>query len=109
MHKKSFRNIFSLLVCVVLLLCSIFSVGAIDDKYEINELGLSIKLPKEYSVITTTTAQDDEVFSKLGLDYNETMTAFSAAHIYLQGVSEDQILKITLTGTSDKNSEAINN
>ena len=109
MQKKSFRNIFSLLVCVVLLLCSIFSVGAIDDKYEINELGLSIKLPKEYSVITTTTAQDDEVFSKLGLDYNETMTAFSAAHIYLQGVSEDQILKITLTGTSDKNSEAINN
>ncbi len=109
MHKKSFINIFSLLVCVVLLLCSIFSVGAIDDKYEINELGLSIKLPREYSVITRTTAQDDEVFSKLSLDYNETMTAFSAAHIYLQGVSEDQILKITLTGTSDKNSEAINN
>ena len=109
MHKNSFINIFSLLVCVVLLLCSVFSVGAIDDKYEIGELGLSIKLPREYSVITRTTAQDDEVFSKLSLDYNETMTAFNAAHIYLQGVSEDQILKITLTGTSDKNSEAINN
>lgn len=109
MHKKSFRNIFSLMICIVLLLCSIFSVGAIDDKYDINELGLSIKLPREYSVITRTTPQDDEVFSKLSLDYNETMTAFTAAHIYLQGVSEDQILKITLTGTSDKNSEAINN
>lgn len=109
MHKKSFINVFSLFVCVVLLLCSIFSVGAIDDKYEISELGLSIKLPREYSVITRTTPQDDEVFSQLSLDYNETMTAFNAAHIYLQGVSEDQILKVTLTGTSDKNSEAINN
>lgn len=109
MHKKSFRNILSLLVCILLLLCSIFSVGAIDDKYEISELDLSVKLPREYSVITRTTPENDEVFSKLSLDYNETMTAFTAAHIYLQGVSEDQILKITLTGTSDKNSEAINN
>lgn len=109
MHKKSFKIFLSVLVCFVLVVLSVFSVGAIDDKYEIDEIGLSIKLPREYSVITTTTPEDDEVFSKLSLDYNETMTAFDAAHIYLQGVSEDQILKVTLTQTSDKNSEAINN
>ena len=109
MQKKSFNIIFSVLVCFVLIFSSAFSVGAIDDKYEIDELGLSIKLPREYSVITRTTPQDDEAFKKLGLDYNETMTAFSAAHIYLQGASEDGVLKVTLTKTSDKNSEAINN
>lgn len=109
MQKKSLNIILSTFVCLVLSFCSVFSVGAIDDKYEIDELGLSIKLPREYSVITRTTPAEDEAFKKLGLDYNETMTAFSAAHIYLQGVSEDGVLKVTLTKTSDKNSEAINN
>ena len=109
MQKKSLNIIFSMLVCLVLVFGSVFSVGAIDDKYEIDDLGLSIKLPREYAVITRTSSADDEAFKKLGLDYDETMTAFTAAHIYLQGVSEDGVLKVTLTKTADKNSEAINN
>ncbi len=109
MRKKSFTVLCSLLVCLVVLFCSVLPVGAIDDKYTIDELGLSIKLPKEYTVITRTTQADDEAFKKLKLDYNETMTAFAAANIYLQGVSDDEILKITLSQTSDKNSQAINN
>ena len=109
MRKRPLIAFSSLLVCLFVIFCSVLSVGAIDDKYTIDELGLSIKLPKEYTVVTRTTESGDEAFKKLNLDYNETMTAFTAANIYLQGVSDDGILKITLTQTSDKNSQAINN
>lgn len=109
MRKRHLMALVSVLTCIVLLLCSVVSAGAIDDKYNIDELGISVKIPKEYTVITRTLERDDEAFEKLSLDYDETMTAFSAANIYLQAVSDDSVLKVTLTQTSDKNSEAINN
>ncbi|MBE6825225.1 MAG: hypothetical protein E7513_07820 [Ruminococcaceae bacterium] len=109
MRKNIFTSLFALIVCCALLMCSVICVSALDDKYTIDELGLSIKIPKEYTVITRTTEQGDEAFKTLGLDYDETMTAFSAANIHLQATSDDNVLKITLTKTADKNSEAINN
>lgn len=109
MRKRVFSVVLSIFLCVYIAFCGCASVLALDDKYTIDELGLSIKIPKEYIVITRTLEPTDEAFSKLMLDYNETMTAFSAAHVFLQAVSEDGLLKITLTETSDENSEAINN
>lgn len=109
MRKKTLIAAISLLFCVVLMFCSAFATAAIDDKYSIDELGMSIKIPKEYTVITRETKSDDEAFKTLSLDYDETITAFTAANIYLQAVSADEVLKITLTQTSDKNSQAINN
>ncbi len=109
MQKKLINSLLSLVVCCVLVLMSTVSAFALDDKYDIDELGMTIKIPKEYLVITRTLERDDEVFKTLGLDYDETMTAFTAANIYLQATSDDSLLKVTLTKTSDKNSEAINN
>lgn len=109
MRKRFFSAILAISLCVYIAFCGCIGVFALDDKYTIDELGLSIKIPKEYIVITRTLERDDEAFSKLVLDYDETMTAFSAAHVYLQAVTQDGVLKITLTGTSDENSKAINN
>ncbi len=107
------KRIFSALVTILLMVCFLFSltfsVAALDNKYTIDELKLSIKIPKDYTVITRTLQSDDDAFSKLNLDYTETMTAFSAADIYLQATSEDSILKVTLTQTSDENTKAVNN
>ncbi len=109
MRKRLFSSLLSLVVCCVLIVLSTVSTFALDDKYDIDELGMTIKIPKEYLVITRTLERDDEVFKTLGLDFDETMTAFSAANIYLQATSDDSLLKVTLTKTADKNSEAINN
>ncbi len=109
MRKRYFSALVSVLICCVLVACCVFSAGALEDKYDIDELGMSLKIPKEYFVLTRETESTDEAFKELELDYDETMTAFSAANIYLRAVSEDEVLKITLTQTSDKNSEAINN
>lgn len=109
MRKVVFKSIFSFLLCLAVIFSCSVSVFALDDKYTIDELNMSIKIPKEYTVITRTLERDDEAFSELSLDYDETMTAFSAAHIYLQAVSGDDILKVTLTKTADENSKAIYN
>ncbi|MBR2714681.1 MAG: hypothetical protein IKB73_00545 [Ruminococcus sp.] len=99
----------AVIISCFLIFASVISVGAIDEKYKIDELGLSLKVPKEYTTITRTTEESNEAFKTLSLDYNETMTAFYAADIYLQSVSSDQSFKITLAQTSDDNSKAINN
>lgn len=108
--KKVFTRIILLVfVCLLVMISCCMGTDALDDKYTIKELGLSIKIPKDYAVVTRELERDDDVFTELKLDYDETMTAFSAADIYLQAVSDDEILKITLTETSDDNSKAINN
>ncbi len=109
MRKVFFKSFLSFLVCLAMIFSCSVSVFALDDKYTIDELNMSIKIPKEYTVITRTLERDDEAFSELSLDYDETMTAFSAAHIYLQAISDDDVLKITLTKTADENSKAIYN
>ena len=109
MCKKYFSALVSAFLCIVLLLSCSVSVAALDDKYTIDELKMSIKVPKEYIVITRDTEREDESFASLSLDYDETMTAFSTANIYMQALSDDAVLKVTLTSISDDNSKAINN
>lgn len=109
MHKKCVASCVSVLVCIVLMMLSVLPAVALDNKYEMDELGMSIKIPKEYYVITRESTEQDAVFADLGLDYNDTMTAFSAADIYLQAISEDRLLKVTLSMNSNENSKAINN
>lgn len=109
MRKRLIPALMSTVFCIVLLISSVLQCAALDDKYVMDELGMSIKIPKEYTVITRESEREDEAFSTLELDFDETMTAFSAAHIYLQAVSDEQILKVTLTMTTDENAKTINN
>ena len=109
MRKKLFRALLSVALCCVLVAFTALSVSALDNKYVCDELGISIKIPKEYTVISRESEREDLAFTQLKLDYDETMTAFAAANIYLQATSDDGILKITLTKTADENSEALNN
>lgn len=70
---------------------------------------MSLKIPKNFTVVTKDLERTDPVFSDAGLDYDETITAFNAAHIYLQAFDPDRTYKVTLTVLSDDNSKSINN
>ena len=109
MLRKSVARLTSLLMCCLIIALSVLSVAAIDDTYEIAELGLSVKIPKEYTVITRETDRNDEAFSTLSLDYDATMNAFYLEHIYLQAVTDDKKLKFNLTAVTDENSKTVNN
>lgn len=100
----------AVLAALVLLLSAfVIHASALDDTYRFDSFGMSLKLPKSDYVITRDTPRGDEVFSMTKLDYDETMTAFKAANIYLRAYDPDGIYQISLTVTSDENSDAVNN
>jgi len=82
--------------------------SALDDTYRFDSLGMSIKFPKSDYVITLDTPRGDEVFSAVNLDYDETMTAFKAADIYLRAYNEDMTYQISMTVTKDENTASVN-
>ncbi len=109
MRKTFTIRISCLFVCFVIALFSIVPSFALDDSYRIDEMEMTLKIPKEYTVITRTTDKNDAAFSKLGLNYDETMTAFSLDNIYLQAIGNSNGLKINLRQITDDNSKEINN
>lgn len=109
MRQSVLGRIIAAAVAVMLLIASVISVSALDAKYTFDEFGMSLKVPRTYTVITRDSQREDEAFDDLSLDYDETMTAFNAAGIYLQAYAPENAYKITLTVGSDENSESINN
>ena len=109
MKKRFCRAFVSFLLAAVFVLCMAFGAAALDDKYRFEDFGISVKVPKNYYVITRESSRDDEVFKKYSLDYDETMTAFKAADIYLRAYDEDGVFQISLTISENEKSQAINN
>lgn len=70
---------------------------------------MSLKIPKTYTVVTKDMERDDPAFTEAGLDYDQTITAFHNAHIYLQAFNPEKTYKITLTVESNEDSKNINN
>ena len=83
--------------------------AALDDTYRFDDFGMSLKISKNYYVITRETPASDEAYSVLKLNYNDTVKAFEAADIYLRAYDPEGTFQISLTITSDERSKAINN
>ncbi len=100
---------FFIIFSAVLIFGTAVSVCAVDNKYTFSDIKMSIKIPRDYITITKDFSRDEQAFETLDLDYDETITAFKSAGIYLQAYDENKITKITLTVASDDDSKKINN
>lgn len=109
MRQRIVRTAAAVLLVLVVLLISVIHAAALDDTYSFSQIGMSIKFPKEFNVITINTARGDEVFEKVNLDYDETMIAFKAADIYLRAYDPDLTYQISMTVTQNENTQALNN
>ena len=109
MHGKRFRAAAALLLVVMMIGFSAIQAAALDDTYSFDELGFSVKVPKDNYVITADTPRGDPVFNTLGLDYDETMLAFQNANIYLKAYDPDLIYQLSMTVSKDGKTEEINN
>ena len=109
MRARISRMIAVTALVAVLLFAFVISAAAMDDTYRFDDLGMSIKLPKSYYVITRETPRGDEVFTEVGLDYDETMTAFHNAGIYLRAYDPEKVFQISMTVTENENTESVNN
>lgn len=109
MRNKRLKTFFSVIASIVFVFSSMTQVSALDNKYTIDDMGMSVKIPKSFTVITRDTMREDEALVAAGIDYDEIMTAFLAANIYLQAFSPDNSIKVTLTMVSDDYSKSVNN
>ena len=107
--KKLLRSALSLAVAAMILLSLPLTAYALDDVYRFDDFAMSVRVPKNYYVITRDSARGDEAFSALGLNYDETLTAFHAADIYLRAYDPDGVFQLSLTVISTEQSKSVNN
>ena len=107
--RKTLRSALLLIAAAIIVVLTAVSAAALDDTYRFDEFGMSVKAPKSYYVITRDSARDDEAFTALRLDYDETLTAFRAADIYLRAYDPDGFFQLSLTVRSDSQSKTVNN
>lgn len=109
MRARSVKLSAVILLMIAVLFGSVIHAAALDDTYRFDDLKLSIKFPKSDYVITRDTPRGDAAFTAVDLDYDETMTAFRAANIYLRAYDPDNVYQISMTVVKDDNTAAINN
>lgn len=109
MRSRLFRIVFALLLTAAVVCGFMIHASALDDTYRFDELEMSIRFPKSYYVITVNTPRGDEVFTHVNLDFDETMTAFKAANIYLRAYDPEMTYQISMTVNKDDNTASINN
>ena len=79
-----------LMILVILagMLCSIsIPAFAASDTYELDEVGLTVSIPADYSVITRDTPENSSVFSELDTTKADMMALFEENSIYLDALS----------------------
>jgi len=109
MHKGLARRMIALIAAITMLFAITLQTSALDNKYRFDDLKMSVRVPKEYYVITRDSESDDPVFAALGLGYDETMIAFENSDIYLRAYDPDQIFWLSVIVTVTDESKAINN
>lgn len=106
--KRILSALIALAIIVVMLLCSIISAAALEDRYSFDDLGMSVGIPRDLYVITRDSSPDDPVFETLKLDYDEVIAGFKSADVYLRAYDSQGLYQISLTVSSDDNSRSIN-
>ena len=107
---RALRAVTAVIAAALIMLFSFAApASALDDTFRFDDFGMSVKIPKSYYVVTRDSQREDDVFSALRLDYDEIMTAFHAAEIYLRAYDPDGVFQISLTVITDEHIKAINN
>ena len=103
--KKLPKLWLSLSIAVLMLFAAAIPAAALSDIYRIDTFGVSVKVPKGYSVIMRDTPADDPVFSVLRKGYTDTMSEMESANVYLVAYDSELIFQLRLKITR---SEKIN-
>ncbi len=110
MAFKILKKYSAAFVCLLLIISSSFMCSALGREYTISEIDdMKISLADNMLAVTRDSKDSDEYFSKFGLDRNTTMQNFESGDIYLQGMTEDAAITLTVTMTQTEQSKGIKN
>lgn len=93
------RFLMRILLCVMIIPISLsqITVFAAAGTYHLEDLGLSVRIPLDYSVITRDTPSNAAIFSELGISHSTLMDQFETSGIYLNAISDTLSEEIVVT------------
>lgn len=102
------KIILAIIIAILMILACILPAFAVDTKYQVEDIGLTISVPDNMRVITRDTQKDAEVFTLF--DYQQTMDNFEKADIYLEGVdtTKNNLLLVVTMTTNDRSKDIDN-
>ncbi|MBE6980971.1 MAG: zinc ribbon domain-containing protein [Ruminococcaceae bacterium] len=89
----------TILFFLIVLLAFPFPVSAESNIYDLDEMGLQVAIPSEFSVITRDTSASDPIFSNCRTTKSAVIDQFEASGIYLNAISPSFTEEIVFTMT----------
>lgn len=107
--KRVSALILAVIMCAMIVCAFAFTAFAESTAYEISELNMSIPVPDDMLVLTRKSTKNDQFFKTFKLDYENTMSQLKDGNIYLEAVTKDSALTLTVTMTKTQDSTKIGN
>ncbi|MBR1730833.1 MAG: hypothetical protein IJ725_00145, partial [Ruminococcus sp.] len=105
--KKFAAVVFAAIMCAVMVCSFGMTAFAENTAYELNALNMSIPVPDDMIVLTRDSTENDPFFTTFKLNYDTTMSKLTEGNIYLEAVTEDSALTLTVTMTKTQDSTEI--
>ena len=97
----------AIIMCAAIVCPFAFTAFAESTAYEIDALNMSIPIPDDMIVLTRDSTANDEFFKTFKLNYDTTMSKLTEGNIYLESVTKDSALTLTVTMTKTEDSKKI--
>lgn len=105
--KKISAFICAFIICAAAVCSFAFTAFAQSTAYEINALNMSIPVPDNMITLTRDSTDNDPFFTTFKLNYDTTMSKLKEGNIYLESVTKDSSLTLTVTMTRTEDSKKI--
>ena len=106
-YEKITAILCAIIMCAAIVCPFAFTAFAESTAYEIDALNMSIPIPDDMIVLTRESTANDEFFKTFKLNYDTTISKLTEGNIYLESVTEDSALTLTVTMTKTEDSKKI--
>ena len=107
--SRILRIIIAIVIVGLIALSCILPAFAKDLSYNISQIGVTMSIPDSFDVITRDTDKNDEIFDKLGMDYDDKVQSFQEGNLYLEGWDYQNNLVLTVTMITTRESKGVGN
>lgn len=97
MKDMDMKKFFACITSLILFILPNIVAFSVSNTYALEELGLKVTIPSEYSVITKDTSSNNPIFNKLGTTKTKLISQFESNDIYLNAISDKHNEEIVIT------------
>ena len=94
------KKLVSLVLIMVLSVLFVIPVSAATNTYKMDELGLEVSFPSDFTVITEDISSSDPIFDRLGTTKSALISQFKSGNIYMNAIpnnSSTEEIVVTMT------------